>query len=93
MMMAEEKETEVVYNIPLRAVKTVPRTERANKAAKVVKEYVMHHMKADADQVWIDSKVNEALWSRSISKPPTSITIKAVRFEDGLIEVSLPEEQ
>jgi large subunit ribosomal protein L31e len=89
--MAEEKQ--VVYTIPLRKCKTVPYTERANKAVKVIREYVMRHMKTESDKVWIDTKVNEALWARSIQKPPTVIKVKAVRFEDGLVEVSLPEEQ
>lgn len=89
--MAEEKQ--VTYTIPLRQVKTVPYTERSNKAVKVVREYVMRHMKAEESQIWIDNKVNEALWSCGIQKPPTNIKVKAVRFEDGLVEVSLPEEQ
>jgi large subunit ribosomal protein L31e len=89
--MAEEKQ--VTYTIPLRQVKTVAYTHRAEKSIKVVREYVMRHMKAEESQVWIDTKVNEALWARSIQKPPVSIKVKAVRFEDGLVEVSLPEEQ
>jgi large subunit ribosomal protein L31e len=89
--MAEEKQ--VVYTIPLRKCKTVAYTHRAEKAIKVIREYVMRHMKTDSDNVWIDMKVNEAIWARSIQKPPTLIKVKAVRFEDGLVEVSLPEEK
>jgi len=89
--MAEEKQ--VTYTIPLRQVKTVAYTHRTEKSIKVVREYVMRHMKAEESQVWIDTKVNEALWARSIQKPPTVIKVKAVRFEDGLVEVSLPDEQ
>ncbi|QLH74031.1 MAG: 50S ribosomal protein L31e [Methanomassiliicoccales archaeon] len=88
---AEEKQ--VVYTIPLRGVRTVPRTERANKAVKVIREYIIRHMKAEPEKVWIDTKVNEALWARSMQSPPSVIKVRAVRFEDGLVEVSLPEEQ
>lgn len=91
--MAEEKDFEVVYNVPLRQCKTVPYTMRANKAVKVVREYVMRHTKSTEDKVWIDGKVNEALWAQSIERPPSSIKLKVVKFEDGLVEVSLPEEQ
>jgi large subunit ribosomal protein L31e len=91
--MADEKETMVIYNVPLRQAKTVPYTQRANKAVKVVREYVMRHTKSTEDKVWIDGKVNEALWAQSIQRPPSSIKLKVVKFEDGLVEVSLPEEQ
>ncbi|MCE5297256.1 MAG: 50S ribosomal protein L31e [Methanomassiliicoccales archaeon] len=90
--MADD-EKQVVYKIPLRKVKAGPRTDRANRAIIVVREYIMRHMKTDEKHVWIDSKVNELLWARSIENPPMFITVKAVRFEDGLVEVSLPEEQ
>jgi len=91
--MAENEEKQVVFKIPLRAVEAGPRTDRANRAIIVVREYIMRHMKADEKNVWIDSKVNEAIWARSLSNPPMFITVKAVKFEDGLVEVSLPEEQ
>jgi large subunit ribosomal protein L31e len=52
----------------------------------------MRHMKAEEKNVWIDTKVNEAIWSRSIQKPPSKIMVKAVKFEDGLVEVSLPDQ-
>jgi large subunit ribosomal protein L31e len=91
--MSEEKEKMVIYNVPLRKAKTVAYTHRAEKAVKVVREYVMRHTKSTEDKVWIDTKVNEALWSRSIQKPPTRIKLKVVTFEDGLVEVSLPDEQ
>jgi large subunit ribosomal protein L31e len=89
--MADD-EKQFVYKIPLRAVKAGPRTDRANRAVIVVREYITRHMKTDEKNVWIDSKVNEVLWARSITNPPMFITVKAVRFEDGLVEVSLPEE-
>jgi large subunit ribosomal protein L31e len=93
--MAEQQQTqtEYVFNIPLREMKCVPYTIRANKAVIVVREYVMRHTKSEEKDVWIDGKVNEALWFRGIQKPPSKIKVKAVKFEDGLVEVSLPEEQ
>ena len=90
--MAEESEKEVVFTIPLRKMKIVPYTQRANRAIIEIRTYVMRHMKTDEKNVWIDTKVNEAIWSRSIQKPPSKIIVKAVKFEDGLVEVSLPEQ-
>lgn len=98
--MAEEIER--VFTIPLTVSKQVPRTKRAPRAIKEIKEYVRRHMAekpsgAESDEeskkeVWIDYRLNEHLWANGIENPPTKVRVKAIRFEDGLIEVSLPEE-
>ena len=49
-------------------------------------------MKAEEDKIWIDHRLNEAIWANGIQHPPMHITVKAVKFEDGLVEVSLPED-
>jgi len=88
--MAEE--TESVYNIPLIKTKTVPTTERSRRAVEEIRGYIARHMKAEEKDVWIDPKVNEAVWARGKTAPPSKVRVKAVRFEDGLVEVSLPSE-
>ncbi len=88
--MAEEKES--VYNIPLIKTKMVPTTGRSNRAVKEIRAYVARHMKADEKDIWIDPKVNETIWARGRTAPPGKMRVKAVRFEDGLVEVSLPSE-
>jgi len=85
-------DNESVYTIPLIKTKAVPTTERSNRAIKEIRAYVARHMKAEEDSVWIDPKVNEAIWARGIPAPPNQVRVKAVRFEDGLVEVSLPTE-
>lgn len=87
--MADEIERIMV--IPLRAAKQAPRTRRAKRAIKEVREIVMRHMKVDAEHVWIDASVNEKIWENGIRNPPSKITVKAVKFDDGLVEVSLAE--
>ncbi len=96
------EELERVYTIPLTVTKHVPRTKRAPRAIKEIKEFVRKHMmektsvKSDDDaevkDVWVDYRLNEMIWSRGIESPPSKVRVKAIRFEDGLIEVSLPEE-
>lgn len=87
--MADEIERIMV--IPLRATKQAPRTRRAKRAVKEVRETVMRHMRVSEGNVWIDASVNEKLWENGIRNPPNKITVKAVKFEDGLVEVSLAE--
>jgi large subunit ribosomal protein L31e len=49
-------------------------------------------MKAKTEDVWIDPQINERLWRRGIEKPPHRIRVRVIKFEDELVEVSLPEE-
>ena len=96
------EELERIYTIPLTVTKVVPRTKRAPRAIKEIKEFVRKHMmektsakgkdEAEKKDVWVDYRLNELIWSRGIEHPPSKVRVKAIRFEDGLIEVSLPEE-
>lgn len=96
--MAEE--VEMIFTVPLTVTRQVPKTKRAPRAIKEIKDYVRQHLadksmaKEDVPEkdVWIDYRLNEHLWSRGIENPPSRVRVKAIRFEDGLIEVSLPEE-
>ena len=63
-------ENESVYIIPLIKTKTVPTTERSNRAIKEIRAYVARHMKAEEDSVWIDPKVNEAIWHSATQGSP-----------------------
>jgi large subunit ribosomal protein L31e len=88
-----DDQLERVYTVPIRKQTIrVPRRQRAKRAVKTVREFVARHMKADPDAVWIDSPVNEALWARGIEKPPARLRIRAIKFEDGVVGVSRPEE-
>ncbi len=80
---------ERVYVIPLRKVKNVPRTIRSPRAVRYVKEFIGKHMKAE--DIIIDASVNEKIWERGIQKIPPKIKVKAVKEEDGSVEVTLVE--
>ncbi len=97
------EELERIYTIPLTVTKIVPKTKRAPRAIKEIREFVKRHMmketsthakdKEPPKEVWVDHKLNELIWARGIERPPSKIRVKVIRFEDGLIEVSLPEEE
>jgi large subunit ribosomal protein L31e len=89
--LADQQER--VYTVPLKdKVKSVPEPKRAGRAVKAVKEFAARHMNAELDDVWIDNPVNEHLWEDSRKNPPTKVRLRMIRFEDGVVEVSLPEE-
>ncbi|MCD7781588.1 MAG: 50S ribosomal protein L31e [Methanosphaera sp.] len=80
---------ERIYTIPLRDVKRVPRTKRSPRAMRYIREFITKHMKAE--DVIIDTSVNEKIWERGLEKIPSKIKVKAVE-EDGTVEVTLVDE-
>ncbi|MFH1821175.1 MAG: 50S ribosomal protein L31e [Methanobacteriota archaeon] len=83
--MPEEK----IFVIPLGEVKRAPHYKRARRAAKIVREYLVRHMKSE--EIKLDPKINEKLFERGVKKPPTKIRVKAIKDEDGLVNASLAE--
>jgi large subunit ribosomal protein L31e len=89
--MADKTTTELerVYTIPLRKTKDLVRSRRADLAVRDVKRFLSRHMKSE--EIWIDADVNQHLWSRGKFKIPSRIRVRATRFSDGVVEVTLPE--
>lgn len=91
--MAEKavQELERIYTIPLRKVASSPNNHQVDRAVRFVRDFLKRHMKTD--EVWIDASVNEALWARGMYQAPRRIRVRARRFDDGVVEVSLPERE
>jgi large subunit ribosomal protein L31e len=72
-----------VYVIPLSRVYWGRRTNRADRAVKLVRRFVQRHTKVD--HVLITNEVNEYIWQRGREKPPRRIkvvvTVKEVEEE------------
>ena len=91
---AKVEELEREYVVPLRASQHAPsRRRRAGHALTTVRRFVSRHMKGREQDVWIDPRLNEFLWRRGIQHVPREVRVRAIRFEDGLIEVDLLEER
>ncbi len=80
---------ERTYTIPLKKAKNVPRTMRAPRAIRLIREFLKKHMKTDT--IKLDSSINEKIWERGIQKIPSRIKVKAVKEEDGTVEAILAE--
>lgn len=89
--MAEEEE-EHIFTVPLSKCRNLPRGKRAKAAMKVIKSFIGTHMKVPESDVWVDASVNESIWARGIKKPPLKLRVKAIKFEDGAVEVLTLEE-
>src|SRR5688572_13452983 len=88
-MADKTTELERIYTIPLRKTKDLVRSRRADLAIRDVKRFLTRHMKSE--QIWLDHTVNEALWSNGKYSIPSRIRVRATRFNDGVVEVTLPE--
>ncbi|MDE1822075.1 MAG: 50S ribosomal protein L31e [Euryarchaeota archaeon] len=97
--MAKEEKTRIEelereFIVPLRASQHAPpRRERASHSVLTIKRFMIRHMKGEMKDIWIDPRLNEFLWERSISHVPSKVRVKAIRFEDGLVEVDLAEDE
>jgi len=82
------------YIVPLRKEwLKVPKYKRANKAVKALKEFIARHMKIydrDLKKIKIDIYLNNELRFRGMRKPPQKIKVKAIKYENGTVEVKLP---
>src|SRR4030042_926544 len=86
--MAEEIER--IYIIPLKKICFIS-SKAAPTAIKRVKKYLTRHMKVEEEKIWIDDSLNNSLWSHGKYNMPTRVRVKAVKFEDGVVEAYLPE--
>jgi len=86
--MAEEIER--IYIIPLKK-NGFKSSKAAPSAVKRVKSYLTRHMKVEEKDIWIDDSLNNALWSKGKYKMASKIRVKAVKFDDGVVEAYLPE--
>ncbi len=82
-------EGERIYTIPLRNAKKAPRWKRSNRAIKEVRIFLSRHIKADMDKIHLDPSINHKIWERGSQKPPARIRVRAMKFEDGVVEAEL----
>jgi large subunit ribosomal protein L31e len=92
----EEKEKEEediveerIYTVPLSKAWISPRTRHSPRAIKILKSFVMKHMKIDGDSIKITNEVNEKIWKRGIQKPPRKIKVRVTKDSEGIVTVHL----
>ncbi len=74
-----EKVVKRIHTIPLYRVYWGRRRNRAKRAIRIIREYVMRHFK-QAEEIVISNEVNEFVWSRGIEKPPRRVKV-TVEFD------------
>ncbi len=98
----EEFVEERIYTIPLGKAWVRPSKKRAPRAIQLIRDFITKHMKMDMraeveeekgemPRLLITNEVNEKVWSRSISKPPRKIRVRAAKDNEGNVTVYLAE--
>lgn len=81
------------YIVPLRKEwLKVQKYKRANKAVKALKQFIAKHMKVydrDLKKIKVDILVNNELRFRGMKKPAAKLKVRAVKRENGIVEVKL----
>jgi large subunit ribosomal protein L31e len=79
--MSEEKGgiAKSIHVISLKRVYWGRRTNRADRAIRLIRKYIRRHFK-EAEKIIIDPSVNEYVWSRSREKPPRRVIVE-IRFD------------
>jgi large subunit ribosomal protein L31e len=73
---------ERVLSVPLRDARAEPKGERADRAMQLIRSHLAQHFSVAEDAVRLDPSINEAVWSRSRSQPPSKLRVRAARFEE-----------
>ena len=97
----EEIVEERIYTIPLGKCWIVPPNKRAPRAMRMIRSFVMKHMKLEKraegeeeeepKRLIISNDVNAQVWRRGIEKPPRKIRIRAAKDKEGNVTVYLAE--
>ena len=74
---------ERVMTVPLRDARGKPIQQRADYAMKVIRAHLAQHFNVEESEVRLDSSINEAVWERGRSKPPSKLRVRAPRFEEA----------
>ncbi|MBI5047305.1 50S ribosomal protein L31e, partial [Candidatus Micrarchaeota archaeon] len=67
---------ERIYTIPLGKAYEAPQQKRVPKAVKLVRAFIVRHMKAKEMKIILSMALNNHLWMRSIKKPPRRVKVR-----------------
>jgi len=84
---------ERLYTIPLGDAFKVSRDKRTPRAVKLIRAFIIRHMKAKDERVVISEELNKLLWERSIQKPPRRVKVRLIKEDGETVRAYLPDEK
>ncbi|MCA9478241.1 MAG: 60S ribosomal protein L31, partial [Nanoarchaeota archaeon] len=70
-----------------RGYANTPRYKRTNKAVRVLKKFLVKHMKSE--KLKIGPHLNELLWENGIKNPPSRVTVVATKDAEQVVRVEV----
>ena len=89
--MAKVENLTRVYTINLGRAWLTPQYKRTDRVINMIREFATKHMKSD--EIKLEQDLNRQIWSRGKTNPPRKVRVKMVKDEDGVVTVSLYEDQ
>ena len=83
---------ERIYTVPLGDAYETIRNKRAPRAVKILRAFIVRHMKADGEKIVLSEKLNQFIWARSIQKPPRRVKVRLIK-DEGKINAYLSDEK
>lgn len=80
---------ELTLKVNLSRVYSTRKTKRASRAIRYLREYLRKRF--HAEEILIDEKLNNIIWSRGIEKPPRKLLLKVTIEETKEIETKKGE--
>jgi large subunit ribosomal protein L31e len=80
-MSANDFEERVV-TVPLRDANAEANHKKADKAMSLIRAHLAKHFSVEEDAVRLDPSINETIWERGRSNPPSKIRVRAARFDE-----------
>ncbi len=85
----EEKKREItlerIYTIPLVSVYSKPLMSRGNAAIKVLRKFLVRHMKGDEKKIKLTISLNNLIRKRGSARPMKKIKVKATKDKEGIV--------
>lgn len=82
--------TERVYTIPLRkGFKLTARYKKTKKAVTTLIEFLVRHMRTDANKIYIGRNLNNELWKHGIKNPPARVKVVVIKEDNGDVKAEL----
>jgi len=82
----DEQHEEHIFIIPLKFPVKMAAYRRAGRSIRDIRKYLARHTKTSPKDIHIDASINQLVWARGGKHVPPRIRVRAMKFEDGVVE-------
>jgi len=82
----DEQHEEHIFIIPMKFPVKMAAYRRAGRSIRDIRKYLARHTKTSPKDIHIDASINQLVWARGGKHVPPRIRVRAMKFEDGVVE-------